>query len=153
MKEIDQAGVRLLRLLQQDCSLALSDMAERAGMSQSTAWRKVQELEAAGVIRARVALLDARKLDLKLCVIAHVTLDDHHEEAIDSFSAVVRNHPEIMECYALSGAFDYMLKIRAADVESYETFMTRYLLRNPHVRNVVSSFVLREMKASTELPI
>ena len=58
-----------------------------------------------------------------------------------------------MECYALSGAFDYMLKIRAPDVESYEAFMTRHLLRNPHVRNVVSSFVLREMKASTELPI
>ncbi len=153
MKEIDQAGLRLLRLLQQDCSLALSDLAERAGMSQSTAWRKVQDLEAAGVIRRRVALLDARQLDLKLCVIAHVTLDDHHEEAIESFSAVVRSHPEIMECYALSGAFDYMLKIRAADVESYEAFMTRHLLRNPHVRNVVSSFVLREMKASTELPI
>lgn len=153
MKEIDQAGLRLLRLLQQDCSLALADLAERAGMSQSTAWRKVQELEAAGVIRRRVALLDARQLDLKLCVIAHVTLDDHHEEAIASFSAVVRSHPEIMECYALSGAFDYMLKIRAADVESYEAFMTRHLLRNPHVRNVVSSFVLREMKASTELPI
>ncbi|MCD2181273.1 Lrp/AsnC family transcriptional regulator [Rhizobium sp. GN54] len=153
MKEIDQSGLRLLRLLQQDCSLALADLAERAGMSQSTAWRKVQDLEAAGVIRRRVALLDARRLDLKLCVIAHVTLDDHHEEAIESFSAVVRTHPEIMECYALSGAFDYMLKIRAADVESYEAFMTRHLLRNPHVRNVVSSFVLREMKASTELPI
>lgn len=153
VKEIDQAGLRLLRLLQQDCSLALAELAERAGMSQSTAWRKVQELEAAGVIRRRVALLDARQLDLKLCVIAHVTLDDHHEEAIASFSAVVRSHSEIMECYALSGAFDYMLKIRAADVESYEAFMTRHLLRNPHVRNVVSSFVLREMKASTELPI
>ncbi|MDX3928672.1 MAG: Lrp/AsnC family transcriptional regulator [Shinella sp.] len=153
MKEDDQAGRKLLRLLQRDGSLSLAEIAERAGMSQSSAWRKVQELEASGVISKRVALLDPKKLDLKLCVIAHVTLDDHHEEAIESFSAVVRGHPEIMECYALSGAFDYMLKIRASDVESYEAFMTRYLLRNPHVRNVVSSFVLRELKSSTELPI
>ena len=153
MKEDDQGGLRLLRLLQQDGSLSLGELAERSGMSQSSAWRKVQDLEASGVIRKRVALLDPRKLDLKLCVIAHVTLDDHHEEAIEAFSAVVRNHPEIMECYALSGAFDYMLKVRAADVESYETFMTHHLLRNPHVRNVVSSFVLRELKSSTELPI
>ena len=153
MKEDDQGGRRLLRLLQQDGSLSLGELAERAGMSQSSAWRKVQDLEASGVIRKRVALLDPRKLDLKLCVIAHVTLDDHHEEAIEAFSAVVRNHPEIMECYALSGAFDYMLKVRAADVESYENFMTHHLLRNTHVRNVVSSFVLRELKSSTELPI
>jgi DNA-binding Lrp family transcriptional regulator len=66
---------------------------------------------------------------------------------------VVLERPEIMECYALSGAFDYMLKIRARDVESYEAFMTRYLMRNPHVRTVVSSFVLRELKFSTELPL
>ena len=102
MKEDDQGGLRLLRLLQQDGSLSLGELAERAGMSQSSAWRKVQDLEASGVIRKRVALLDPRKLDLKLCVIAHVTLDDHHEEAIEAFSAVVRNHPEIMECYAPS---------------------------------------------------
>jgi len=100
-----------------------------------------------------VTLLDPGKLDLKLCVIAHVTLEDHHEEAVASFASVVLERPEIMECYALSGAFDYMLKIRASDVESYEAFMTRYLMRNPHVRTVVSSFVLRELKFSTELPI
>lgn len=122
-------------------------------MSQSSAWRKIQELEADGVIRKRVTLLDPGKLDLKLCVIAHVTLEDHHEEAVASFAAVVLERPEIMECYALSGAFDYMLKIRARDVESYEAFMTRYLMRNPHVRTVVSSFVLRELKFSTELPL
>ena len=106
-----------------------------------------------GVIRKRVTLLDPGKLDLKLCVIAHVTLEDHHEEAVVSFASVVLERPEIMECYALSGAFDYMLKIRAKDVESYEAFMTRCLMRNPHVRTVVSSFVLRELKFSTELPI
>lgn len=153
MKETGNAERKLLQLVQADASLSLAELAERAGMSQSSAWRKIQELEADGVIRKRVTLLDPKKLDLRLCVIAHVTLEDHHEQAVASFAAVVDEHAEIMECHALSGTFDYMLKIRARDVESYEVFMTRYLLRNPHVRNVVSSFVLRELKFSTELPI
>ena len=153
MKETGNAERKLLQLVQADASLSLAELAEKAGMSQSTAWRKLQELEAEGVIRKRVTLLDPRKLDLKLCVIAHVTLEDHHEEAVASFAAAVEERPEIMECHALSGSFDYMLKIRANDVESYEAFMTRYLMRNPHVRTVVSSFVLRELKSSTELPI
>lgn len=153
MKEIVKPHRELLRLIQADASLSLAELAEKAGMSQSSAWRKLQELDADGTIRRRVTLLDPGKLDLRLCVIAHVTLEDHHEEAVASFAAVVEERPEIMECYALSGAFDYMLKIRASDVESYEAFMTRHLMRNPHVRTVVSSFVLRELKFSTELPL
>lgn len=153
MKETLKVARKLLQLVQAGGGSSLAELAEKAGMSQSTAWRKIQELEADGVIRKRVALLDPAKLDLKLCIIAHVTLEDHHEEAIEAFANVVRDRPEIMECYALSGTFDYMLKIRAADVEAYEAFMTRHLMRNPHVRNVVSSFVLRELKSTTELPI
>jgi Lrp/AsnC family transcriptional regulator len=153
LKETSQPLRKLLRLIQADSGQSLSELAERAGMSQSSTWRRLQELEADGVIRKRVALLDPGKLDLKLCIIAHVTLEDHHDEAIAAFSAVVRDRPEIMECYALSGTFDYMLKIRANDVDSYDAFMTRYLMRNPHVRTVVSSFVLRELKSTTELPI
>jgi Lrp/AsnC family transcriptional regulator len=153
MKETGNVELKLLQLLQADASLSLAELAEKSGMSQSSAWRKVQDLEAAGIIRKRVTLLDPRKVDLKLCVVAHVTLEDHHEEAVASFAAVVESRPEIMECYALSGTFDYMLKIRAKDVEDYDAFMTRHLMRNPHVRTVVSSFVLRELKFSTELPI
>ena len=153
MKETGISERKLLRSLLADSSLSLAELSERAGMSQSSAWRKIQDLESEGVIRRRVTLLDPGKLDLKLCVIAHVTLEDHHEEAVASFAAVVAERPEIMECYALSGSFDYMLKIRAKDVESYEAFMTRHLMRNPHVRTVVSSFVLRELKNSTELPL
>lgn len=153
MKESGNPERKLLQLVQADASLSLAELAEKSGMSQSSAWRKVQELEASGVIRKRVTLLEPRKLDLKLCVIAHVTLEDHHEEAVASFAAVVEERPEIMECFALSGTSDYMLKIRAKDVEDYDAFMTRFLMRNPHVRTVVSSFVLRELKFSTELPI
>lgn len=105
------------------------------------------------MIRGRVALLDAGKLDLKLVVFAHVSLGDHSEKAVQEFAAVVQAHPEIMECHAVSGQSDYILKIRVQDVESYERFMTHSLLRNPHVHSVQSSFGLKELKYTTRLPL
>ncbi|MEM1064479.1 MAG: Lrp/AsnC family transcriptional regulator [Pseudomonadota bacterium] len=143
----------LLRELQRDCSISLATLAERCGMSQSTVWRKIQEFEATGLLRARVALLDPAKLGPKLAVLASVSLEDHSEAAIDTFTRLVSEHPEIMECHAVSGSADYILKVRVADVEAYERFMTVTLLRNPVVRAVQSSFVLREIKSTTELPI
>jgi Lrp/AsnC family transcriptional regulator len=82
-----------------------------------------------------------------------VTLEDHSEKAVAGFTALVSAQPEILECHKVSGASDYSLKIRAADVEAYEVFQTRYLLRSPWVRSVQSSFVLKEVKSTTELPL
>ena len=130
----------------------MADLAQACGMSQSTAWRKVQELEQAGVVRARVALLDPAKLGCKLCVLASITLTDHAEATLDGFARLIEGHPEIIECLATSGDADYHMKIRVADVEAYEIFMTHVLLRSTVVRGVQSSFVLKEMKSTTELP-
>lgn len=122
-------------------------------MAQSTLWRRLNDLDRAGVIRRRVALLDPGAIGLKLCVLAMVTLEDHSEDAVSGFTQMVGAHPEILECHKVSGAADYMLKVRAADVEAYEAFQTRHLLRNRWVRSVQSSFVLKEVKATTELPL
>jgi Lrp/AsnC family transcriptional regulator len=151
--EFSDQEKRLLREVQRDASASLADLAERCGMAQSTVWRKLQEFEKAGLIRARVALLDPALAGVKLMVLASVQLHDHAEEAIRAFAALVRAHPEILECHAVSGEADYMLKVRVADVEAYERFMTHTLLRNPIVRSVHSSFVLREIKGTTELPL
>ena len=144
---------RLLGEIQSDATLSLAALSERLSMAQSTLWRKLNDLDASGVIQRRVAILDPAKLDLKLCVLAMVTLEDHSEEAVAGFTNLVSNHPEILECHKVSGASDYFLKIRAADVEAYEAFQTRYLLRSAWVRSVQSSFVLKEVKATTELPL
>lgn len=144
---------RILRELQRDCALSLAALAERVGIAQSTLWRRVQEFEAAGLIRGRVALLDPSLAGAKLMVLAQVSLHDHSEAAVEGFAALVGRHPEILECHAVSGEADYVLKIRVADVETYEVFMTRQLLRSPLVRSVQSSFVLKEIKASTALPL
>ncbi len=142
-----------MRQVQSDASLSLADLSERSGVAQSTLWRKLQDLEARGVITSRVALLDPAQVDAKLCVLASVSLHDHTEEAIAALSSLVSRHAEIMECHAISGGADYMMKIRCSDVEAYERFMSHNLLRSPHIRSVTSSFVLKEIKSTTELPL
>ena len=152
MKLTDQ-DIRILREIQSDADQSLSALAERLGMAQSTLWRRMNDLDATGVIRARVALLDPAKVGAKLCVLAQITLEDHSEEMLEGFTRMVAMHPEILECHKVSGVADYILKVRVADVEAYEEFQTRHLLRSPWVRAVQSSFVLKEVKATTELPL
>lgn len=144
---------RLLTALQKDASASLAALSEQLGMAQSTLWRRIDALEKAGVIRGRVALVDPAKVDAKLCVFAQISLEDHSEEAIAGFTRLVALEPRIMECHKVSGTADYVLKIRAADVEAYEDFQTRVLLRSHYVRSVQSSFVLKEVKATTEVPV
>lgn len=143
----------LLREIQRDASLSLAELAARCGMAQSTVWRKLQEFEAAGILRARVAILDPAKVGAKLCVLASIRLRDHAEASVAGFTRMVGQHPEILECLSVSGTSDYVLKVRVADVEAYETFMSHTLLRSPYVQGVVSSFVLKEIKATTALPL
>ena len=122
-------------------------------MAQSTLWRRLNDLGAGGAIQRRVALLDPVKVGAGLCVLAQITLEGHAEEMIAGFSRLVELRPEILECHKISGQADYILKLRVADVAAYEDFQTRHLLRSPFVRSVQSSFVLKEVKATTALPI
>ena len=151
--ELSDQEKAILGEIQRDSSVALAELAERTGMAQSTAWRRLQELEKAGVIRARVALLDPAKVGAKLAVLAAIRLTDHSAASVDGFVRLVRSHPEILECHAVSGNSDYFIKVRVADVEAYEAFMTHNLLRSPFVQSVTSSFVLKEIKSTTELPL
>ncbi|KAJ55094.1 AsnC family transcriptional regulator [Actibacterium mucosum KCTC 23349] len=152
MKLSDQDR-HVLREIQGDASVSLAALAERLDMAQSTLWRRLNDLEAAGVITGRVALLDPAKVGAELCVFASVSLHDHAEAAVDDFANVIRAHPEILECHAISGAADYILKIRVHDVAAYERFMTHVLLRNKHVQSVQSSFSLKQLKSTTRLPL
>ena len=151
--ELSDPEIRLLKEIQRDGSASLARLSEQVGMAQSTIWRKLQEFESAGIIKARVALLDPALLDCKLAVLASISLEDHSEENVEGFVRLVGTLPEVIECHAVSGEADYVLKVRVADVEAYERFMTTSLLRSPYVRAVHSSFVLKEIKATTELPI
>ena len=151
--KLSEPEVRLLREIQRDAGMSLAELATRCGMAQSTVWRKLQDFDNAGLIRARVALLDPAKVGCKLTVMASITLQDHAEDTVSGFARLIEGQPFIVECFATSGAADYMMKIRVQDVEAYERFMTHTLLRSAYVREVHSSFVLKELKSTTEIPI
>lgn len=131
----------------------MAEIAETVGMAQSTVWRKLQEFQAKGVLRRRVALLDPGAVGCGLIVLANISLEDHTEENVSGFARLITTLPEVTECFAVSGEADYMLKVRVADVPAYERFMTTRLLRSRFVRSVQSSFALKTIKETTELPI
>ena len=144
---------RLLSMLQADATASLAQLAEVSGAAQSTVWRKIQEFERAGIVLKKVAILDPAKVGRKLAVLASIRLRDHDEDTVEGFTSLVLRSTEILECHKISGNADYILKIRTVDVEAYEEFMTHNLLRSPFVREVVSSFVLKEIKSTTALAV
>ena len=151
--EISTQDRLILGEIQRDADQSLAALSERLGMAQSTLWRRLNDLQATGAIVRRVAILDPAKVGAGLCVLAQITLEDHSEEMVEGFSKLVSLRPEILECHKISGMADYLLKVRVADVATYEDFQTRHLLRSPWVRSVQSSFVLKEVKSTTELPL
>ncbi|NEY92138.1 Lrp/AsnC family transcriptional regulator [Rhodobacteraceae bacterium KMS-5] len=151
--ELAEADRRLLRLVQADARASTQDLAEAAGLTSSPAWRRLKRLEDLGVIRAQVALLDAAKLGLDAQAYVQVSLTDHTEPTVAQFDALVRAAPQILECARVTGGFDYILRVVTRDAEDLERFLMRRLLASGIVRNAMTSFVLRQTKSTTELPL
>ncbi len=149
----DRATREILRALQDDSRQSTQALAERVGLSATPVWRRVKELEDSGVIRRHVALVDREKLGLSLCVLAHVSLLRHGEGAVEAFEAMVRMSPEIVECHAVTGAADYVIKVVAPDMKAYDQFLQAKLFKVPGVASVRSDVVLREVKYETALPV
>ncbi len=150
---MDDADRRILSQMQQDCSLSTAELAERVGLSQSPCWRRVQRLRAEGVIRAEVALLDRGKLGLKTQIFAQVKLSAQGRQHLDEFADAIRRFPEVLECWVLMGPVDFLLRVVAPDVESYERFFFEKLSRVPGIQEITSTVALSEIKATTALPI
>lgn len=143
----------LLQILQRDGKVNTQTLAEQVGMSPSPCWRRLRKLEEIGVIERYVALLDAKKLGLNARAYVHVSLLDHTEETISTFDKFVLGEPQIIECCAITGADDYLLKVIAADPEGLEQFIMQKILRLGVVRSSTTHFVLRQKKYSTALPL
>lgn len=151
--ELSPVDIQLLDLLQKDASLTTAELADKVGLSQSPCWRRVCRLEEAGLIKKRVALLDADKLGLGVVVFTSVNLSSHHGTALTDFESQVAGFPEVMECYTMTGATDYMLKIVTKDVHHYEIFARKYLAQVPNIREMHSNVAITRIKDTTELPI
>jgi Lrp/AsnC family transcriptional regulator len=150
---IDDVDRRILSALQQDASISNTELASRVGLSASPCWRRVQRLERDGVIRARVALLDAAKLGLGITVFESVKLSSHGRQALPEFEAAIREYPEVIECYTVTGEVDFILRILTRDMQSYERFLRDHLLQMPAVAEVHSTIALTQVKYTTALPL
>lgn len=150
--EIDKEERQILDLLQQDCRISNQELADRVHLSPSACWRRVQALEKRGLIKGYVALVDPEPLGLIDCVFVHIRLERHAKRNIDQFARAVRNRPEVLACYAMSGDEDYMLRVLVPNVRSYDLFLEDFLLELPTVAHVKSNFVLRQIKDETRIP-
>jgi Lrp/AsnC family leucine-responsive transcriptional regulator len=154
MTELSRTDRQILAILQADGSLSNVALAERVGMAPSPCLRRVKQLEAAGLIRGYVALLDDRKLGIGITAYVEVKVPQVAGEAIiERFKETVRRQPAITACYIMAGQYDFLLKIVARDMDDYSRLAQDVLLKLPGVQDMRTSFVLEAIKDTTALPI
>lgn len=152
VEDIDKLDRAILRFLQRDASQPIEAIAESVGLSRNACWRRMKRLEETGVIRARVALIDAEAVDLGQTVMVLIRTNSHDPVWLTRFRQAVAEMPEILGAYRMSGDLDYLLKVCVRDVKSYDSFYQRLIAKVP-VANVSASFVMEDIKDTTALPI
>ena len=150
---LDRTDRRILDELQRDGTLSAADIAVKLGLSTTTCWRRIQQLQESGVIKQRVALLDREALGLDVMVYVHVRLSTQGRDALAQFEKAIRDRPEVLDCCTLTGAWDFCLRIVTHDMKEYEAFFLDHLSKIPNVQSVNSSIVVTVIKESTVLPL
>lgn len=153
MIEIDATDQRILTALQKEGRITNADLAQKVGLSASACHRRVQRLEDLGVIRAYVALLDARKIRRPTTIFVEITLSGQADELLDAFERAVRTIPDVLECHLMAGSADYLLKVVARDADDFARIHRQRLAKLPGVAQMRSSFSLRTVEFTTALPL
>ncbi|MEM1190228.1 MAG: Lrp/AsnC family transcriptional regulator [Pseudomonadota bacterium] len=151
--DCDNKDLAILDLLQRDAGLSTAAVAERVNLSQSPCWRRISRMEEEGIIRGRVALLDRQRLGMDVVVFATINLTATGRQNLLRFEEEIVRYPEVMECYTMTGIWDYLLKIVTRDVRHYERFVRETLSASPDVRELHSHMAVTEIKNSTALPL
>jgi Lrp/AsnC family transcriptional regulator len=150
--ELDETDRRILACLQEDANMPVAEIARRVGLSSTPCWRRIQKLEEAKIIRARVALLDAKKLNVGVTVFVSVKTNHHSLQWLEKFAEAVAEMPEVIEFYRMSGEIDYLLRVVVPDIEAYDAFYKRLIARI-ELSDVSSSFAMEQIKYTTALPL
>lgn len=145
--------VEILKLMQEDATVSTAAIAERINLSQSPCWRRINRLQQTGLIRRQVALLDRAGLGMEVVVFATINLTSTGRQNLIEFEREIVRHPEVMECYTMTGIWDYMLKIVTRDIRHYEEFVRNTLTASPSIRELHSHMAVTEIKNTTELPL
>lgn len=150
---LDEMDRAILRVLQRQGRVTHAELSERVNLSPSACHRRVQRLEAAGVIRDYVALLDPRAVGRMTTVFVEIRLSGQSEEVLDAFEQAVARVPDVLECHLMAGTADYLLKVVARDSEEFAQIHRRHLARLPHIAQMQSSFALKTVCKTTALPV
>jgi Lrp/AsnC family transcriptional regulator, leucine-responsive regulatory protein len=149
----DATDWKILSHLQDHARVANVDLAKEVFLSPSPCLQRVKKLEVSGLIRGYVTLLDPHKLGLTVSVFIQVTLEKQIEKSLENFERSIRDRPEVMECYLMTGDADYLLRVVMPDLPAFERFMLDHLTKIPGIASIKSSFALKQVKYQTALPL
>ena len=152
MRQLDRTDRKILAILQEDASLAIAEVASRVGLSQTPCWRRIQRLQADGVIERTVALVKPEAVGLGLTVFIAIEARDHSPEWLANFTSVVGAMPEVLDVHRMAGDIDYLLRVAVADMAAFDAFY-RDLIREIPLKNVSSHFAMERVKATTAYPV
>jgi len=150
---MDEFDRKILSVLQSNAGLSNVELADRIGLSPAPCLRRVKALEDAGVIESYNARLSSRALGLGVVAFVEIHLERHTDGVTDKFLAAVKKVPEVVRCYLVTGTLDFLMEVVAKDLDSYADFAVNRLLKLPGVKDVRSSFVLKEVKETNLLPL
>ncbi len=150
---LDPSDIRVLRILQKDASQSIADIAKKAGMSQTPCWRRIKKLKETGVIKQTAALVDREAVGLGFLAYAFVKLSVPSRENMETFDRLIGVWPEVVTCERITGAVDYLIKVVATDIKSYDDFLRLKLLDNALVSDVQSRIVVSTIKETVALPL
>ena len=149
---MDSIDRKILRILQEDASLSVAEIANRVNLSQTPCWRRIQKLEESGIIKRRVVLVDPEAIGLDVTVFVEIETGDHSKEWIERFAGTVSNMPDVMAVYRMAGDVDYLLQVTVSNMAAFDAFYKRLVSLIP-LKNVTSRFAMERVKFTTAHPV
>lgn len=151
--ELDKKDIQILKLLQSSDSLTTAEIAERVNLSRTPCWRRINQFEKEGIVKGKVHVLDREKLGMDMVIFTTVNLNSTSGSALESFEKEIKKFPEVVECYTMTGIWEYMLKVITKDIRHYEIFVRKQLACMSNIREIHSHVSVTKIKDTTELPL
>lgn len=149
---LDEMDLKILEILQADCTLPVAEIGKQVGLSTTPCWRRIQKMEESGVIQRRVALLEPKAVEASVTVFVSVSTNRHALNWLEDFHKAIVGFPEVVEFYRMSGAVDYLLRVVVPDIAAYDAFYKK-LISKIELSNVSSAFAMEQIKCTTMLPL